>query len=334
MVRLFIHHSVYPSSFLIFTCIPHLQVRKTRAEETFLNEDGHVKLLHEKNRSLLTESALRKHDILTHASQLRQFACRLCNHYWWKFVPRTKLVSDCQRCNVRFDALERSKEFGIGRYMCLPCEHTFFARCEATEQHICFKCNKLVGPPFISPRFKPFLKTKYFGDHAKKHFLRVINASNPHDSTGSTVATFMTQDLGSDIFVQVLHGHAQAAKDQTEPDDNDPPSESPKQKYEEEEGDDDCASSDDDDHDSTTAEFGDLESEGILSESEEGVSSQSSDYKAHDQTYSRRRSRASDSDSSDDEDTESVKSSEPDSGISSCSHTGTASSIESLPESV
>lgn len=290
----------------------------------------------ENNPTLLTEAALRKHDILIGSSELRQFACGPCNRPWWTFVPRTKPVSHCQNCYVRYDALERNKEFGIGRYICVPCEHTFYARCEATEKHICFKCQKLVGPPFISPRLKPVIKWRppesrfpyRRSTFVFPHVLQVINFSKPHDSTGSTVATFLTQDLGSDIRVEVLLDHAQAVKDQTKPEDVCTPRQSARHKYEEE-GEDDNGSADgdsDDDQDSTAGEVGDLEyeTEDTVSEVE---SSQFSDCESHEGTDSRRRSRLSDSDSSEDEDKESVQSSEPDSGIGTGSYSGTRSDV-------
>ena len=312
-----------------------MQVRQTtRAEDTFLKENSHKILLSENNCTLLTEEALRKHDILTGASQLRQFACGQCNRIWWTFVPRTKPVSDCLKCKVRFDALERSKEFGIGRYICLPCENTFFARCEATDTHTCFKCRKIVRSPFISPRFKQRRK-KTFESYHEHWIFSVINASKPHDSTGSTVATFLTQDLGSNINVDVRQGYRQAEKCQTEPDDYHPPSKSVKKKYEEgEEDDDDYNSKDDDDQGSTTGEVGDLSSEGNLSDFEELESSEFSDSDSQYTKYSRRRSRESDSESSEDEDKESLGSSVLDSGISTMSHTRSGCSTDTVLESV
>lgn len=295
--------------------------------------------MNENNITLLTEEALRKHDILTGATQLRQFACGPCNHPWWKFVPRTKPVSDCRKCTLRYDALERSKEFGIGRYICLDCDHTFYARCEAMEKHICFKCNKLVGPPFISPRFKPVVRRvprSPFSKEYARHVLQVINPSTPHESTGSTVATFLTQDLGPDIPVQVHELYMQSLKDQTEPEYVSSSEESVRKKYDEgEESSDSDDDDEDDDQDSVTCEVGDLESELEDAVSEPGEVE--SDHESHEGTDSRRRSRESDSDSSEDEDKASVESSEPDSGFGTAgtgSDAGTGSTTDSVAGSV
>ena len=166
---------------------------------------------------LLTENALRKHDILTGATELRQFACRECNRPWWKYVPRTKPVSTCHTCHVRYNALDREKEFGIGRFICLPCDNTFYARCDATEMHLCFKCRMLKGPPYINPRFKPvFNSDKFYRTNTyKPPILRreIMHASTPHDSTGSTISSFLTVDLGPDIPVLVERGYGISARD-------------------------------------------------------------------------------------------------------------------------
>ena len=159
---------------------------------------------------LLTREALLRHDILCGISELRQFSCKTCNSYWWKSVLRTKPVSDCLSCHVRYDALERSREFGIGRFVCLTCNHCFYAWCTASDEQVCFKCVDFVGPPFISPRFKAIKQRKPdIGRTGARPPNKVRNYSAPHDSTGSTVAeSVITQDMGSDIFVRVHDDYA------------------------------------------------------------------------------------------------------------------------------
>lgn len=151
---------------------------------------------------LLTKEALLKHDLLTGATELRQFACPTytCSHSWWTHVPRTKPISTCRYCQVCYNALDRDKEFGIGRFTC-ACYHTFYARCEATEMKECFKCKKQTGPPYINPRFKP---RRGYSSVKSDSFSPPLNASTPYESTGSTIApSFITENLGSDIFVCV-----------------------------------------------------------------------------------------------------------------------------------
>ena len=186
----------------------------------FLDEDAHKKLQHAVSQRgsatcLLTEAMLRKFDIMTGAIVLRQFACANCNHPWWANVPRTKPVSTCKICHVRYDALERDKEFGIGRFMCLDCDHAFYARCEATEFHVCYRCHKLAGPPYINPRFKGRKGYTYEkGVGAPPETFKILNASTPHESTGSTIESFVTEDLGPDIVVWLMkRDYEVAAKD-------------------------------------------------------------------------------------------------------------------------
>ena len=274
---------------------------------------------------------MRKFDILTGASELRQFACGPCNRPWWTYVPRTKPVSSCRICYVRYNALPRHEEFGLGRYICIPCDNTFFARCEATEKHICFGCQKLTGPPYINPRFKPLLFTVPGTPPPRVH--KVLNESTVHDSTGSTIATFLTEDLGQNIYVPVQSGHARAVQDYTKPFEDDPQTALPELQFK-------PATEDEDEFEvsSTIGEVSDLETavdfQELLSRHtdkdpalEEGVS----------EIVSRKRLKGSDSEDSDeDSDSDkmsvtsvvsSIDESEPDSGIGTWSKAGSGSSV-------
>ena len=179
--------------------------RLSKAKKAFLEENDQKKLQAEGNVCLLTEAALRKHDIETGATQLRQFACPKCNHPWWKHVSRIKPVSTCNSCRIRYDALDRDKEFGIGRFICITCEHTFYAWCDATTLRVCYKCNELTGPPFISPRFKPYRSLGVFNSRPPHEPRGILHASTPHDSTGSTItSSCITSDLGSSFWNRLL----------------------------------------------------------------------------------------------------------------------------------
>ena len=144
----------------------------------------------------LTAEALRRHDLNT-SCELRQFACQPCDNPWWRTVLMCKPVSKCRECGVRYNALDREKEFGIGRFIC-PCSNMFYARCQATDSHRCRGCKHDVSSPYIHPRFKrrPKLSQPHFYpklEHPRFHGPRVVNASTPHNSTGSTLSTFLTQ---------------------------------------------------------------------------------------------------------------------------------------------
>lgn len=110
--------------------------------------------------STLTIEALEAHDIKERAGpcQLRQFGCPLCMHSWWHNVLRSKPVSRCKGgvCgNLRYDALPRCKEFGIGRFLCPNphCGRRFFGYCEATDILRCRKCGT-PSMPYIHPKWR------------------------------------------------------------------------------------------------------------------------------------------------------------------------------------
>ena len=68
----------------------------------------------------------------------------------------SKMVSRCRECQIRYDALPRQKEFGIGRFQCTKpaCKRVFFAKCVATDRLRCRKCKTLVKNPHIHPRWR------------------------------------------------------------------------------------------------------------------------------------------------------------------------------------
>ena len=153
---------------------------------------------------LLTTEALRKHDIATGTCELRQFACEPCDNVWWRVVSTYKLVSRCKKCKIRYDALPREFEFGTGLFTC-GCGNDFKSKCTAQTTCPCYNCNAPVSKPFIHPKFNHTAKPT---SHRHKHycdkchgmgrcptfeFKRVIYPSKPHDSTGSTVSTYLSQ---------------------------------------------------------------------------------------------------------------------------------------------
>ncbi len=267
---------------------------------------------------LLTVEALRQHDILTGAVELRQFSCKICERQWWAHVLKTKLVSECKVCHIRYDALECKDEFGIGRFICLSCRHVFHAWCSATDWLTCYTCLEFAGPPYINPRFKAQKKARPESEVVSTHKLihKIRNYSTVHDSTGSTEATFINQNLGPDIVVwkHEVYAYQTPAGPGVDPipdhviQDSNESSSSEEEKDSGEEG---------DDADSTAGEIGDVE---------EDFDDKSIEAKETDKSR-RKKKPISDSDSeslSDDDEKQTVKSSE-DSGIGTSSRTGTGS---------
>lgn len=293
---------------------------------------------------LLTEEALRKHDLLTGATELRQFACPTCNHPWWTHVPRTKPISTCNSCHVCYDALDRDEEFGIGRFICIPCDHTFYARCEATEMQECFKCSKLTGPPYINPRFKPLPRSSVVKkDSPPPRIHTILNASTPHESTGSTIAfSNITEDLGSDIFVLIEKRHTMSAKDYSKPFGDEPVNpqiEIPFSKSDTGDvGDLELGEEVESELGSAIGEIGDLQSEleSIQDFEFEALDPLEERPESGREEVSRRRTAASDSESSDSDgeaDKMSTEGSEPDSGIGTGSNIGSGTSSGSTSPS-
>ena len=171
---------------------------------------------------VLTLEALEAHDAKSGPCALRQFACPKCLHSWWRTVLKSKPVSRCnQNCRAtRYDALPRSKEFGIGRFKCPnhQCGRKFFARCEATDRLECRKCRSS-AKPYIHPKWRKRERKSQLNPRAnsfnpqdRRDFgrrtreeeprqpqtrsrirPRIFNPSEVHVSTGSTVSTFLSQ---------------------------------------------------------------------------------------------------------------------------------------------
>ncbi|XP_071502661.1 shiftless antiviral inhibitor of ribosomal frameshifting protein-like [Diadema antillarum] len=138
-------------------------------------------------------------------SDRREFACRQCAKVWWRKVFEYKPVSRCPRCHVRYDPIPKEREFGWGKYRCPNCGNVFTGRAQAGVPAPCFKCNQMVQPAEIGP--KPSTDDRDRrprGRHACEacnngHIRPCPSYSNipyfsvPHESTGSTVSTFLTQ---------------------------------------------------------------------------------------------------------------------------------------------
>ena len=155
----------------------------------------------------LTEEALRKHEALT---SFHQFSCQACQCDWWSDVPVSKEVSRCKCCNIRYDALPRDMEYGVGHFTCPNenCGKVFFNVCNAKSKYNCLECGTKVSGPFLHPSNEKSYKTghaahmlgvlkKQYSSYSGRHISPVFARDTEHlkrdvlsDSSGTRSSVF------------------------------------------------------------------------------------------------------------------------------------------------
>ena len=143
---------------------------------------------------LLTKAALRKHDLLVNC-ELRQFGCPKCFRHFWKTVLIPKRTARCHQCKMWLYPLERSEEFGVGRFVCPTptCDNVFYGRCRATDTRQCKICFSDVKTPYIHPRFKPPDAPYPRGVRRPQRIANELPVSKVHECAGTCRSTFVRQ---------------------------------------------------------------------------------------------------------------------------------------------
>ena len=143
---------------------------------------------------LLTKAALRKHDLLVNC-ELRQFGCPNCFRHFWKTVLLPKRTARCHQCKIWLYPLERSEEFGVGRFVCPTptCDNVFYGRCRATDTRQCKICFSDVKTPYIHPRFKPPDAPYPRGVRRPQRIANELPVSKVHECAGTCRSTFVRQ---------------------------------------------------------------------------------------------------------------------------------------------
>jgi hypothetical protein len=94
--------------------------------------------------------------------KLRQFACEVCNNWWWRSLnvfwhpmPPLKGFSGptkfCSASYLNLEPMKSNKEFGWGSFEHTNCGQKFSGHTQMDVPSKCYQCKKMIKPFFIQP---------------------------------------------------------------------------------------------------------------------------------------------------------------------------------------
>ncbi|XP_048377917.1 shiftless antiviral inhibitor of ribosomal frameshifting protein homolog isoform X2 [Stegostoma tigrinum] len=180
----------------------------------------------------------------------RQFSCIRCDRDWWREVPERKQVSRCRYCKRRYDAVPRDQEWGLAAYTCQNCHHSFRSYGQMGVPAPCYRCRSIVFPIQIIPprrnpsrlgngrqnphgccaedcynRQEPYVPGTHCV-HPRTRQVRglpkVLCSSQYHESTGSTVASCISQGSSMECDIEeIIQEDLRAIPEEDEDEDED-----------------------------------------------------------------------------------------------------------------
>ncbi|XP_002739952.1 shiftless antiviral inhibitor of ribosomal frameshifting protein homolog [Saccoglossus kowalevskii] len=167
----------------------------------------------------LTMENLKRHNM--ELTEKRQYGCEPCDNVFWTKVFQYKPVARCNKCNVKYDPIPKDKEYGVGTYECTQCGRRFTGKARADVAAMCYDCHIMVLPMGIGHRPRGPRRTRNI--HSCQACLngtirpcpiykRVVIASVVHDSSGSTISTFLSQQ--SEMYYPPDSGNSAPSDDE------------------------------------------------------------------------------------------------------------------------
>ncbi|XP_032906720.1 shiftless antiviral inhibitor of ribosomal frameshifting protein homolog [Amblyraja radiata] len=180
----------------------------------------------------------------------RQFACVTCEHDWWREVPERKQVSRCRTCKQKYRPVPKDQEWGIAEYYCDHCNHSFRGFGQMGVPAPCYRCRSIILPLRIIPRRQHQRPPGHYrreahsccaedccnrqepyvaGTHCVHPSTRrmrglptVLVPCDPHESSGSTVASCISQGSLMECRVEdIIREDLRQIPEGSDDDDND-----------------------------------------------------------------------------------------------------------------